>query len=109
MAEPTLYAYVDNSNVLIEGRRFAEMKRKGRSTRSAFKDDSYEIDWGKFLYILKERDTRALADIPTLYGSRPPAETLFGSEYETTASMSNCLTGTYDIRKRVLIWRWAWT
>ncbi len=74
MADPTLYAYVDNSNVLIEGRRFAEMKRKGRSTRSAFKDDSYEIDWGKFLYVLKERDTRALADIPTLYGSRPPAE-----------------------------------
>jgi uncharacterized LabA/DUF88 family protein len=74
MADPQLYAFVDNSNVLIEGRRFAEMKRKGRSTLSAFKDNRYEIDWGKFLYVLKEKDSRALADVPTLYGSRPPAQ-----------------------------------
>ena len=47
MAERSLYAFVDNSNVLIEGRRFAEMRRKGRSKPSAFKDDSYEIDWGR--------------------------------------------------------------
>ena len=74
MAERLLYAFVDNSNVLIEGRRFAEMKRKRRSKLSAFKDDSYEIDWGKFLYVLGEKDTRGLAVIPTLYGSRPPDE-----------------------------------
>jgi uncharacterized LabA/DUF88 family protein len=74
MADPLLYTFVDNSNVLIEGRRFAEMKRKGRSKLSAFKDDSYEIDWGKFLYVLCEKDTRGMADIPILYGSRPPDE-----------------------------------
>lgn len=74
MAEPILYTFVDNSNVLIEGRRFAEMKRKGRSKLSAFKDDAFSIDWGKFLYVLKEQDSRGLADIPILYGSRPPAE-----------------------------------
>ena len=74
MADPILYTFVDNSNVLIEGRRFSEMKRKGRSTLSAFKDDHYEIDWGKFLYLLKEKDSRGLAEVPILYGSRPPAE-----------------------------------
>jgi len=74
MAEPILYTFVDNSNVLIEGRRFSEMKRKGRSTLSAFKDDSYELDSGKFLYLLKEKDSRGLAEVPVLYGSRPPAE-----------------------------------
>ncbi len=74
MAEPILYTFVDNSNVLIEGRRFAQMKRRGRTKLSAFKDDSYNIDWGKFLYVLKEQDSRGLADIPILYGSRPPAE-----------------------------------
>lgn len=49
MAEAVLFTFVDKSNVLIEGRRFPEMKRKGRSTLSAFKDHSYQIDWGKFL------------------------------------------------------------
>jgi uncharacterized LabA/DUF88 family protein len=72
MAEPILYTFVDNSNVLLEGRRFSEMKRKGRSRLSRFLDDSYEIDWGKFLYLLKEKDSRGLAEVPVLYGSRPP-------------------------------------
>jgi uncharacterized LabA/DUF88 family protein len=67
-----LHLFVDNSNVLIEGRRYAEMHRKGRSKLGAFKDDSYEIDWGKFLYVVKRKDTRVLAEVPFLYGSRPP-------------------------------------
>lgn len=74
MAERLLYAFVDNSNVLIEGRRFAEMHRKGRSRLGPDKDDSYEIDWGKFLYVLGEKDARGLAEIPILYGSRPPPQ-----------------------------------
>ena len=74
MANPILHTFVDNSNVLIEGRRFSEMKRKGRSKLSPFTDDNYEIDWGKFLYVLKEQDSRGLAEVPILYGSRPPAE-----------------------------------
>ena len=74
MANPTLHIFVDNSNLLIEGRRFSEMKRKGRNKLSAFKNDDYEIDWGKFLYVLKEQDSRGLAEVPILYGSRPPAE-----------------------------------
>ncbi len=48
------------------------MKRKGRPKLGAFLDNSYEIDWGKFLYIVKRTDTRALAEVPFLYGSRPP-------------------------------------
>ncbi len=74
MANPILHTFVDNSNVLIEGRRFSEIKRKGRSKLSPFTDDNYEIDWGKFLYVLKEQDSRGLAEVPILYGSRPPAE-----------------------------------
>ena len=72
MAEPILHVFVDNSNVLIEARRFSQMKKKGRSVLSRFKDDSYEIDWGKFLYLVKEQDSRGLAKEPFLYGSRPP-------------------------------------
>jgi len=74
VTEPSLYVFVDNSNVLIESRRFAEMQRKGRGKLSAYKDSSYEIDWGKFLYVLKEKDARSFVEVPTLYGSRPPAE-----------------------------------
>ncbi len=74
MAEPILYTFVDNSNVLIEAQRLAQMKRKGKSRLSAFRDDSYEIDWGKFLYLLKEQDQRGFAEVPILYGSRPPEE-----------------------------------
>lgn len=72
MAEPILHTFVDNSNVLIEGRRFAQMKKRGATKLSAFTDDSYEIDWGKFMYLLKETDSRGLAEVPVLYGSRPP-------------------------------------
>lgn len=74
MASSKLHLFVDNSNVLLEGRRHSEMKRKGRAKRGPYLDDSYEIDWGKFLYLLKEKDTRTLVEVPILYGSRPPAE-----------------------------------
>ena len=74
MPDRVLHAFVDNSNVLIEARRFSRMRRKGRPRLSAFTDDRYEIDWGKFLYVLKQQDSRALAHVPILYGSRPPAE-----------------------------------
>jgi len=67
-----LHLFVDNSNVLIEARRYAQMKKKRAPRLGYFKDDSYEVDWGKFLYVLKEKDTRGLAEAPRLYGSRPP-------------------------------------
>jgi uncharacterized LabA/DUF88 family protein len=70
--EPLLHVFVDNSNVLIEARRFAEMRRKAKARLSPYKDDSFEIDWGKFIYLLEEKDTRGLAEVPFLYGSRPP-------------------------------------
>ena len=74
MADPILHVFVDNSNVLIEGRRFSEMKRTGREKLSSYKNNDYEIDWGKFLYVIKEQDSRGLAEVPILYGSRPPDE-----------------------------------
>jgi uncharacterized LabA/DUF88 family protein len=72
MADREMHLFVDNSNVLLEGRRFAEMRRKHKPRLSPYLDNSYEIDWGKFLYVIKEKDTRALAEVPFLYGSRPP-------------------------------------
>ena len=72
--DPLLHVFVDNSNVLIEARRFAEMKRKAKAKLSFFKDDSYQIDWGKFLYLLEEKETRGLAEVPFLYGSTPPPD-----------------------------------
>jgi uncharacterized LabA/DUF88 family protein len=74
LADQNLYVFVDNSNVLIESQRFAQMKKKGKNKLSAFTDDSFQIDWGKFLYLLKEQDQRGFVEVPTLYGSRPPAE-----------------------------------
>lgn len=70
--KPRIHLFVDNSNVLLEGRRHAQMIKKGAPKLSAFLDDSYEIDWGKFLYVVQEKDQRRLANVPTLYGSRPP-------------------------------------
>lgn len=69
-----VHLFVDNSNVLIEGQRYAETRRKGRARLGKYKDPNYQIDWGKFIYIVKQRDSRYLADIPILYGSRPPDE-----------------------------------
>lgn len=70
----TIHLFVDNSNVLIEGRRFSYRKTKKRSKLSPHTDDKYEIDWGKFIYLMKENDKRDLADVPILYGSRPPPD-----------------------------------
>lgn len=68
------HLFVDNSNVLLEGRRLSQMQRKGQARRSAFLDDTYEIDWGKFLFLVQERGQRVLANLPVLYGSRPPPD-----------------------------------
>jgi len=81
-ASPRLHLFVDNSNVLLEGRRHSEMKRKGRAKRGAFLDESYEIDWGKLLYLIKEKDTRTLAEVrakqvPESFG-KPLPFTRFG-------------------------------
>jgi uncharacterized LabA/DUF88 family protein len=74
MVDRTLHLFVDNSNVLIEGRRLANARREGRARLGARVDDSYHIDWGKFLYLVKETDSRALSQVPFLYGSRPPPD-----------------------------------
>lgn len=70
--KPRIHVFVDNSNVLLEGRRCSQMRKKGAARLSAFLDDSYEVDWGKFLYVVQENDQRGLANVPILYGSRPP-------------------------------------
>jgi uncharacterized LabA/DUF88 family protein len=74
MAEKNLYLFVDNSNVLLEARRFAEMNRARSGRLSPYMDNSYELDWGKFLHLTKKNDSRLLAQVPTLYGSRPPPQ-----------------------------------
>jgi len=66
MPEAELHLFVDNSNVLLEGRRCADMKRRGRDKLGAYLDDTYEIDWGKFLFIVKKKDSRLLAQVPIL-------------------------------------------
>lgn len=74
MATNRIHLFVDNSNVLIEGRRLAYAKRNAGGRRGTYLDDSYEIDWGKFLYLVKSRGNRLLAHVPMLYGSRPPPD-----------------------------------
>lgn len=74
MAGKNVHLFVDNSNVLIEGRRLCYAKRHLGGRRNTQVDDTYEIDWGKFLYLVKSRGGRMLANVPTLYGSRPPPD-----------------------------------
>ncbi|MET3444323.1 uncharacterized LabA/DUF88 family protein [Variovorax paradoxus] len=74
MADKRIHLFVDNSNVLIEGRRLAYAKRNAGGRRGPHCDASYEIDWGKFLYLVKSRGDRLLSRVPTLYGSRPPPD-----------------------------------
>ncbi|WP_035609499.1 NYN domain-containing protein [Hylemonella gracilis] len=69
-----LHLFVDNSNVLIEARRHASMKRRGKDKLDRELDDAYEVDWGKFLFVVKSKGNRPLAQVPVLYGSRPPPE-----------------------------------
>jgi hypothetical protein len=65
MAE-SVFIFVDNSNVWIEGK-----KASGRSrTPQVPSNYYYRIEYGRLLtHVL---GTRALGDIPRLYGSEPP-------------------------------------
>ena len=73
-ADKKVHLFVDNSNVKIEGRRWAYAKRNAGGRRGTMVDDKYEIDWGKFLHLVKSRGHRLLAQVPVLYGSRPPPD-----------------------------------
>jgi NYN domain len=74
MADSKVHLFVDNSNVKIEGGRLAYAKRNAGGRRGPQVDDKYEIDWGKFLHLVKSRGNRLLAQVPILYGSRPPPD-----------------------------------
>ena len=69
-----IHMFVDNSNVKIEGARLAYAKRHRGGVRGNEVDNSYEIDWGKFLHLVKSRGNRLSAQVPVLYGSRPPPD-----------------------------------
>lgn len=74
MPDAKVHLFVDNSNVKIEGGRLSYAKRYLGGRRGLQVDHSYEIDWGKFLYLVKIRGNRLLAQVPVLYGSRPPPD-----------------------------------
>ena len=74
MPEKKIHLFVDNSNVKIEGGRWAYAKRNAGGRRGPQVDQKYEIDWGKFLHLVKSRGNRLLAQVPVLYGSRPPPD-----------------------------------
>ena len=75
MAKQKFHLFVDNSNVKIEGARLAHAKRTNYGQRGTQVDNVYEIDWGKFLYLVKSRGgARMMAQLPVLYGSRPPPD-----------------------------------
>ena len=74
MAGNKVHLFVDNSNVKIEGGRLSYAKRFNNGRRGLQVDEKYEIDWGKYLHLVKSRGNRLLAQVPTLYGSRPPPD-----------------------------------
>lgn len=74
MASQNVHLFVDNSNVKIEGGRLSYAKRFNGGRRNVQIDDTYELDWGKFLHLVKSRGNRVLAQVPVLYGSRPPPD-----------------------------------
>ncbi|BCL85510.1 NYN domain-containing protein [Ralstonia pseudosolanacearum] len=74
MADAKVHLFVDNSNVKIEATRLAYAKRHNAGVRCELMDHAYEIDWGKFIHLVKSKGNRQLSQIPTLYGSRPPPD-----------------------------------
>ncbi len=62
----SVYVFVDNSNLWIEGKKVS-----GRSRNPEVPSNyNYRIEYGKLLnHII---GTRQLADVPKLYGSEPP-------------------------------------
>jgi uncharacterized LabA/DUF88 family protein len=74
MAESKIHLFVDNSNVKIEGQRVSYARRQNNGNRCEMMDSNYEVDWGKFLHLVKSRGNRVLAQSPHLYGSRPPPD-----------------------------------
>ncbi|MEW5788282.1 MAG: NYN domain-containing protein [Pseudomonadota bacterium] len=74
MAGQKVHLFVDNSNVKIEGGRLSYAKRSNGGKRCPQIDGTYEVDWGKFLHLVKSRGNRLLAQVPILYGSRPPPD-----------------------------------
>lgn len=69
-----VHLFVDNSNMKIEGGRLLYAKRNNGGRRGPQVDSSYQLDWGKFIHLVKSRGNRMLAQVPTLYGSRPPPD-----------------------------------
>jgi hypothetical protein len=64
--EKSLYVFVDNSNIWIEGKKVA-----GLNKRSPVPSDwRYRIDYGKLLDLVQ--GARTLGEVPKLYGSEPP-------------------------------------
>lgn len=75
-----IHIFVDNSNVKIEGARLAYAKRYRNGIRGTEVDDTYLIDWGKFLHLIKSRGGRLMGQVPILYGSRPPPDDTIWNE-----------------------------
>ena len=65
--EGTLHLFIDNSNVLIEAQRASETRRKGLARLGKYTDPSYQIDWGKFIYLVKQK-----VSCPSRKWSDPP-------------------------------------
>ena len=103
-----IHMFVDNSNVKIEGARLAYAKRHRGGVRGNEVDNSYEIDWGKFLHLVKSRGNRLSAQVPVLYGSRPPPDDSIWPKFAVRVLMSGSLIGTSEIKRRALTWKWAW-
>lgn len=74
MAGTKVHLFVDNSNVKIEAGRLLYAKKNNGGRRGTQVDGSYDLDWGKFLHLVKSRGNRLLAQLPILYGSRPPPD-----------------------------------
>lgn len=74
MADAKVHLFVDNSNVKIEGQRVHYARRHNGGVRCELTDNTYEIDWGKFVHLVRSRGNRPLAQSPYLYGSRPPPD-----------------------------------
>lgn len=62
----SVFIFVDNSNLWIEGKKFSG-KQQNPPVKSNY---HYRIEYGKLLgHVLGERE---LGDVPKLYGSEPP-------------------------------------
>ena len=85
------------------------MKKQHHSRLGRDLDQSYEIDWGKFLYLVKEQGSRVWRKFRFSTDQGHRQTTQCGQGFEMMGSMLKSSIETFETKRKVSIWSWVWT